>query len=82
MPFGYCFGGLFLGTGHSSYVAVSNGVGALVARIPLSFLLARFLGLGVVGIGLAYPMSTLFTDLTYLYFFFRGDWKHSAVSNV
>ena len=82
MPFGYCFGGLFLGTGHSSYVAVSNGVGALVARIPLSFLLARFLGLGVVGIGLAYPMSTLFTDLTYFYFFFRGDWKHSVVSNV
>lgn len=78
MPFGYCFGGLFMGTGHSSYVAISNGVGALVARIPLSFILARYLG--VVGLGLAYPVSTLFTDLAYFYFYFKGDWKKSALS--
>lgn len=78
MPFGYCFGGLFLGTGHSSYVAISNGVGALVARIPLSFLLARYMG--VVGLGLAYPVSTFFTDLAYFYFYFKGDWKKSALS--
>ena len=78
MPFGYCFGGLFLGTGHSSYVAISNGVGALVARIPLSFILARCFG--VVGLGLAYPISTLFTDLAYFYFYFKGDWKRSALS--
>lgn len=78
MPFGYCFGGLFLGAGRSSYVAVSNGVGALIARIPLSFLLARCLD--VVGLGLAYPMSTFFTDLTYFYFYFKGDWKTSVLS--
>jgi len=82
MPFGYCFGGLFLGTGHSSYVAVANGVGALVARIPLSFILAHWMGLGVVGIGLAYPLSTCFTDLVYFYYYFKGDWKHSALSQV
>lgn len=80
MPFGYCFGGLFLGTGHSSYVAISNGIGALAARIPLSFLLANYLG--VVGLGLAYPISTLFTDLAYFCFYFKGDWKRSALSKV
>ena len=79
MPFGYCFGGLFLGAGRSSYVAISNGVGALIARIPLSFLLARFLG--VMGLGLAYPISTLFTDLAYFYFYFKGDWKRSVLEN-
>lgn len=78
MPFGYCFGGLYLGTGHSSYVAISNGVGALVARIPLSFILARYLG--VVGLGLAYPVSTFFTDLTYFLFYFKGNWKQSAIT--
>lgn len=82
MPFGYCFGGLFLGTGHSSYVAIANGVGALVSRIPLCFLLAHALGLGVVGIGLAYPISTMFTDLTYFYFYFKGNWKKSILSSV
>lgn len=78
MPFGYCFGGLFMGTGRSSYVAISNGVGALAARIPLSFILARYLG--VVGLGLAYPISTLFTDLTYFYFYRKGDWKKSVLT--
>ena len=80
MPLGYCFGGLFMGTGRSSYVAISNGVGALVARIPLSFLLARWLG--VFGLGLAYPVSTLFTDLAYFYFYFKGDWKKSSLSGM
>ena len=79
MPFGYCFGGLFLGTGHSSYVAIANGVGALVARIPLCFILAHWLGLGVVGIGLAYPLSTCFTDFVYFYYYFKGDWKKSLL---
>lgn len=82
MPFGYCFGGLFLGTGHSSYVAIANGVGALVSRIPLCIVLAHFMGLGVVGIGLAYPISTFFTDLTYFFFYFKGDWKKSVLSKV
>ena len=80
MPFGYCFGGLFLGAGRSSYVAISNGVGALAARIPLSFILARCLG--VMGLGLAYPVSTLFTDLAYFYFYFRGDWKKPVLSDM
>ena len=78
MPFGYCFGGLFMGCGRSSYVAISNGVGALVARIPLSFLLARYLG--VMGLGLAYPMSTFFTDLAYFWFFFKGKWKRPVLA--
>ena len=78
MPFGYCFGGLFLGCGRSSYVAISNGVGALVARIPLSFILARYLG--VMGLGLAYPVSTVFTDLAYFYFYFKGNWKQSVLT--
>ena len=82
MPFGYCFGGLFLGTGHSSYVAIANGVGALFSRIPLCFVLAHVMGLGVVGIGLAYPISTLFTDIAYFYFYFKGDWKQSALENT
>lgn len=80
MPFGYCFGGLFMGTGHSGYVAIANGVGALISRIPLSILLAQVMGLGVVGIGLAYPISTFFTDLTYFVLFLKGDWKQSGIS--
>lgn len=79
MPLGYCLGGLFMGTGHSSYVALANGVGALVSRIPISILLAHVLGLGVLGIGIAYPVSTFFTDLTYMILFLKGSWKKSVL---
>lgn len=79
MPLGYCFGGLFMGTGHSGYVAIANGVGALISRIPLSIVLTQVMGLGVVGIGLAYPISTFFTDLTYFILFLKGDWKQSGI---
>lgn len=79
MPLGYCLGGLFMGTGHSSYVALANGVGALVSRIPISIFLAHVLGLGVLGIGIAYPVSTFFTDLTYVILFLKGSWKKSVL---
>ena len=82
MPLGYCFGGLFTGTGHTSYVAIANGAGALISRIPLSIFLARTLGLGVLGIGIAYPISTLVTDLVYFGFFLKGDWKNTAIASI
>ena len=80
MPVGYCLGGLFTGAGRSRYVAIANGVGALVSRIPLSILFAHVLGLGVLGIGIAYPVSTFFTDVTYTLLFLKGNWKESIVA--
>ena len=80
MPIGYCFGGLFLGAGKSSYIAIANGCGALISRIPLSIFLAHTMGLGVVGIGIAYPISTLVTDLVYFILYLKGDWKKSVIA--
>lgn len=81
MPLGYCFGGLFMGTGRSSYIAIANGAGALISRIPLSIFLAHKMGLGVLGIGIAYPVSTLVTDVFYFALFLKGDWKKSTIVN-
>ena len=79
MPLGYCFGGLFMGTGHSGYIVLANGAGALISRIPLSIFLAHTMGLGVLGIGIAYPVSTLITDLVYFILYIKGDWKKSGI---
>ena len=79
MPAAYCLGGLFAGTGHTGTIAVANTVGAVISRIPLCILLGTFTSLGVVGIGLAFPISTAVTVLVYLVPFFRGVWKESAV---
>ena len=79
MPLGYCFGGLFMGAGRSSYIAIANGAGALISRIPLSIFLAHTMGLGVLGIGIAYPVSTFVTDVFYFALFLKGDWKKSRI---
>ena len=79
MPVAYCLGGLFAGTGHTGVIAVANTVGAVVSRIPLCILLATVAGLGVYGIGLAFPISTTVTVIVYLIPFFRGVWKESTM---
>lgn len=65
---------------YNAVSSVLRGLGD--SRNPLCMVPAHVLGLGVVGIGLAYPVSTFFTDLTYFYFYFKGDWKKPALSNV
>ena len=79
MPTAYCLGGLFAGTGHTGIIAVANTVGAVVSRIPLCILLATVAGLGVYGIGLAFPVSTAVTVIVYLIPFFKGVWKESTI---
>ncbi|MBR5047710.1 MAG: MATE family efflux transporter [Eubacterium sp.] len=79
MPVAYCLGGLFAGTGHTGVIAVANTVGAVISRIPLCILLGIYTGLGVTGIGMAFPISTAVTVVGYLIPFFRGVWKKSAV---
>lgn len=79
MPVAYCLGGLFAGTGHTGVIAIANTVGAVLSRIPLCIILGIYAGLGVTGIGLAFPISTFITVLIYLVFFARGIWKQSGV---
>ena len=79
MPAAYCLGGLFAGTGHTGVIAVANTVGAVLSRIPLCILLGITAGLGVAGIGLAFPISTAVTVLVYLLPFAKGVWKESTV---
>lgn len=79
MPAAYCFGALYVATGHTSYVAVSNIAGALISRIPISYGLAILLHLGVKGIGLAYPISTAVIMVCYLILYAMGGWKKSNV---
>ena len=82
MPVAYCLGGVFAGTGHTGVIAVANTVGAVVSRIPLCILLGSFAGLGVMGIGLAFPISTAVTVIVYLVPFVKGVWKKSAIKQI
>lgn len=80
MPLAYCLSGIFIGSGHTSYVTVGNTVGALASRIPLAYFLSNILGWGTLGIGIAYPISTTVTNIVYIYYLIKGKWKTAVTT--
>ena len=82
MPLAYCLGGLYIGTGHTMYVAIANLCGAVISRMPLAYVLSQLAGFGVLGIGIAYPISTTVTVTVYLIFLVMGKWKESTVEEL
>lgn len=82
MPLAYCLGGLYIGTGHTMYVAIANLCGAVISRMPLAYVFSQLAGFGVLGIGIAYPISTTVTVTVYLIFLVMGKWKESTVEEL
>ena len=82
MPLAYCLGGLYIGTGHTMYVAIANLCGAVISRMPLAYVLSQLAGFGVLGIGIAYPISTAVTVTVYLIYLKMGKWKKTAVKEL
>ena len=75
MPAAYAIGGLFSGTGHTGIIALSNLISSVLFRIPLAYGLAITLGLGVDGIGMAFPISTFVVILVYLIPLIKKTWQ-------
>lgn len=64
------------------YVAIANLCGAVISRMPLAYVLSQLAGFGVLGIGIAYPISTTVTVTVYLIFLVMGKWKESTVEEL
>ena len=75
VPFFFSLNGLFNGAGHTNFTLIANCLSALLFRIPLSYLLMSTLGLGLVGIGVAAPLSTISALLMGIWYLFSGKWK-------
>lgn len=50
--------------------------------MPLAYVLSQLAGFGVLGIGIAYPISTMVTVIGYLVFLIMGKWKESTVEEL
>ncbi len=71
--------GAFGGAGHS-LPALAIGVPFTAIRIPMAYLLAVSLGMGVVGVWWAIGLSMVVKGLLIGIWFKRGGWKHSHMS--
>lgn len=70
----------FLGAGHSVFCMTQNLVTTFAFRLPLAILFAK-LDLPMFVIGLAYPLSTIFSLTICLIFYFSKKWTRNIEKN-
>lgn len=66
-------GGVYRGSGHNVQPMIADIVRLWVLRLPLSFILSRYIGAN--GIWWGMTLSNVFSSLLLLGMFYRGDWK-------
>lgn len=79
VPFAFCFTGLATGAGHTKFSLFSSVASSLLFRMPLAILFGMYLNMGLAGIGLAAPLSSLAGAIIGLIYFISGKWKKSAI---
>lgn len=79
VPLCFCFNGLFVATGHTTFTLVNSMMSALLLRIPASILFGSVLGMGILGIGIGAPAASGGSLILILWFLISGRWKTNMV---
>lgn len=79
VPLCFCFNGLFVATGHTTFTLVNSMMSALLLRIPASILFGSVLGMGIYGIGIGAPAASGGSLILILWFLISGRWKKNMV---
>lgn len=78
-PLCFCFNGLFIGSGHTTFSLINGIMSSLLFRIPASFLFGITFGMGLFGVGLGGPIASAAALLFGIIFFLTGKWKKRVV---
>lgn len=79
VAFFFCFNGLFIGAGHTTFSLVNNALSAIFIRIPMAYLFGMVLDMGLYGVGLGAPCASFIATLIALVFFVSGKWKINKI---
>ncbi len=80
VPIQFCFNGLYIGSGHTTFALVSGMCSAILFRIPFCYILGKVLGYGMKGIGAGGPIASVAALIISVVFYFIGSWKKSTVN--
>lgn len=78
-PICFCFNGLFIGSGHTTFSLVNGIMSSLLFRIPASFLFGITMGMGLFGVGIGAPVASGAAIIFALIFYLSGKWKKRVV---
>ncbi len=80
-PLCFCFNGLFIGAGKTTF-SLSNGImSSLLFRIPASYVFGMTMGMGLYGVGMGAPIASGAALLFAIIFFMTGKWKSRVIQN-
>lgn len=77
VPILFCFNGLIMGAGHTTFTLITGSVSSLFLRIPVALVCGSILGWGLTGIGLAGPAASLCGVALAGWFVLSGRWLHN-----
>lgn len=79
VPFVFCFNGLFIGSGHTTFSLINSCISSLLGRIPASYILGIMLELGLFGFGLGAPIASFISLIFGFGYFISGKWKKMTI---
>lgn len=79
VPLQFCFSGLFIGSGHTSFALLSGMCSSVLFRIPCCYIFGIALSWGMKGVGLGAPVASVAATAISAIFFITGQWKKHSV---
>ncbi len=78
-PLCFCFNGLFIGSGHTTFSLINGIMSSILFRIPASYLFGIAMHMGLTGMGLGAPIASFAALLFAFIFFMTGRWKTMVI---
>ncbi len=78
-PVFFCFNGLFIGSGHTTFSLANGILSSVLFRIPASFIFGMALNLGLQGVGLGAPVASIAALILCITFYTTGKWKKIVI---
>lgn len=78
-PLCFCFNGLFIGSGHTTFSLINGIMSSILFRIPASYLFGIAMHMGLTGMGLGAPIASFAALLFAFIFFMTGKWKTMVI---
>ncbi|MDY5014492.1 MAG: MATE family efflux transporter [Eubacteriales bacterium] len=79
VPLCFCFNGLYMGSGHTTFTLINGMLSSLLFRIPASYLFGVVCDWGLFGVGLGGPAASLGALILIIIYYFSGRWKVNVV---
>ena len=78
-PVFFCFNGLFIGSGHTTFSLVNGILSSILFRIPASFIFGIAMSFGLTGVGLGAPVASIAALVLCIIFYISGKWKKIVI---